>query len=75
LVTHTQRKVPRCGGTFLLSLKPGSGLTAALALLAGVLALTVRILLSVWILLLLSGLLTAALLLSGFLTRVLDLPG
>ena len=44
-------------------------LTSALALLAGVLALTVRILL------LLSGLLAAALLLTGLLTRVLFLAG
>jgi hypothetical protein len=51
----------------------GFELTAALALLVRFLALTVRILLSVRILLLLSWLLAAALLLSGFLARVLVL--
>ena len=51
----------------------GFELTAALALLVRFLALTVLILLSVRILLLLSWLLAAALLLSGFLARVLVL--
>jgi hypothetical protein len=45
----------------------GSGLATALSLLVGILALTVRILL------LLTGLLTAALLLAGFLTWLLGL--
>jgi hypothetical protein len=51
----------------LLSLNSGFGLVTALALLIGVLGLTVRILL------LLAGLLAAALLLAGLLTRVLIL--
>jgi hypothetical protein len=61
-----KRKVPPCGGTFLLSLFSRLDLAAALALI-GFLALTHRILL------LLSGLLAAALLLAGFLTGVLVL--
>jgi hypothetical protein len=62
-----KRKVPPCGGTFLLSLNSVFELAAALTLLVGLLALTVRILL------LLSGLLAAALLLAGLLARVLVL--
>jgi hypothetical protein len=62
-----KRKVPPCGGTFLLSLNSVVELAAALPLLVGILALTVRILL------LLSGLLAAALLLAGLLARVLVL--
>jgi hypothetical protein len=62
-----KRKVPPCGGTFLLSFVSRLCLATALALLIGFLALTHRILL------LLSGLLAAALLLAGFLTGVLVL--
>jgi hypothetical protein len=62
-----KRKAPPFGGAFLLSLSSGFGLSTALALLIGVLGLTVRILL------LLAGLLAAALLLAGLLTRVLIL--
>ena len=62
-----KRKVPPFGGTFLLSLGSGFELTSAVALLIGLLALAVRILL------LLSGLLAAALLLTGLLARVLVL--
>jgi hypothetical protein len=64
-VCQTQKKVPPCGGTFLIQLNWGSELAAALALLIG--GLTVRILL------LLSGLLPTALLLTGLLARILVL--
>jgi hypothetical protein len=54
--------------------KLGSELAAALTLLVGFLALAVRILaLTVWILLLLSGLLATTLLLTGFLPGILVL--
>jgi hypothetical protein len=61
-----QRKIPPFGGTFLLSLVR-SGLVAGLLALIATLALTARVLL------LLAGLLPAALLLPGLLTRVLIL--
>ena len=61
---RTKRKVPPCGGTFLLSLNSRSALPVALI---GLLALAVRILL------LLAGLLAAALLLAGLLARILVL--
>jgi hypothetical protein len=65
---HLQRKIPPCGGTFLLSPGPATELAILIGLiLAGVLALTVRILL------LLAGLLAAALLLTGLLGRILVL--
>jgi hypothetical protein len=67
-----KRKVPPFGGTFLLTTSFGCELATALALLLGLLALTVRIL-TIRILLLLSGLLAIALLLTGLLTRVLVL--
>jgi hypothetical protein len=66
-----KRKTPPFGGTFLHShIRPAlfdGELATALALLVGLLALTVRILL------LLSGFLAAALLLAGLLARVLIL--
>src|ERR1700738_970796 len=62
-----KEKVPPCGGTFLLSLGPRSELAVALALMVRFLALTIGVLL------LLSGLLTAALLLTGLLIGVLVL--
>jgi hypothetical protein len=67
-----KKKVPPFGGTLLAfevtSVEVASELTATLALLTGILALAVRILL------LLSGLLAAALLLlAGFLSRILIL--
>jgi hypothetical protein len=69
--TRLKRKVPLFNGTSLCSLvRPArfdEELATAFALLIGVLALTVRILL------LLSGFLAAALLLAGLLTRVLIL--
>jgi hypothetical protein len=66
---HLQRKIPPCGGTFLLSPGPATELAILIGLiLAGVLALTVRILL-----LLAGGLLAAALLLPGLLGRILVL--
>ena len=61
---RTKRKVPPCGGTFLLSLNSRSALPVALI---GLLALAVRILL------LLSGLLTATLLLARLLSGFLVL--
>jgi hypothetical protein len=67
--TNRKRKIPPCGGTFLLSLtlpQFSSKLAVPLTLLT-LAALTVRILL------LLAGLLAAALLLAGLLTRVLIL--
>ena len=68
-----QKKSPASRRDFSVLAQLGFGLATALALLIGFLALTVRILLSVRILLLLSWLLAAALLLSGFLARVLVL--
>jgi hypothetical protein len=70
--SDTQKKVPPFGGTLfaleVTSVEVASELTATLALLTGILALAVRILL------LLSGLLAAALLLlAGFLSRILIL--
>ena len=65
-----RKKVPPFGGTSVLSLSLvqfRSELTSAFALLIGVLALAIRILL------LLSGLLATALLLAGLLARVLVL--
>jgi hypothetical protein len=68
-----QRKIPPCGGTFLLSPGPATELAILVGvilvgvILIGVLSLTVRILL------LLAGLLAAALLLTGFLARILVL--
>jgi hypothetical protein len=67
-----KKKVPPFGGTLfaleVTSVEVASELTATLALLTGILALAVRILL------LLSGLLAAALLLlAGFLSRILIL--
>jgi hypothetical protein len=62
-----KKKSPASRRDLLLSLGSGPDLTAALALLIGLLALAVRILL------LLSGLLAAALLLTGLLARVLVL--
>jgi hypothetical protein len=66
-----KRKIPPFGGTFLHShVRPASfdaELATTLALLVGVLALTVRILL------LLSGFLAATLLLAGLLARILVL--
>lgn len=66
-IMEPKGKAPPCGGTFLLSLKSGFELTTALALLIRFLTLTVRILL------LLPGLLAAALLLAGLLARILAL--
>ena len=65
IIASGQRKAPPFGGAFLLSL--GSGDELAIALGVGGLALAARILL------LLAGLLAAALLLTGLLTRVLVL--
>jgi hypothetical protein len=73
-----QRKIPPCGGTFLLSPGPATELAILVGvilvgvilvgvILIGVLSLTVRILL------LLAGLLAAALLLTGFLAWILVL--
>jgi hypothetical protein len=66
IVTY-QRKIPPCGGTFLLSPVPARELAILVGvILVGALALTVRILL------LLAGLLAAALLLlTGLLGRIL----
>jgi hypothetical protein len=64
---NTQRKIPPRGGTFLLSRGPATELAILAGCLVGVLSLTVRILL------LLAGLLAAALLLTGFLARILVL--
>jgi hypothetical protein len=61
------RKAPPFGGTFLLSLMSAFELALGLLSRVGLLALTVGILL------LLTGLLSAALLLAGLLTRVLIL--
>ena len=63
-----KRKIPPRGGTFLALTLPSSGLAVAVPLT--LLALTA---LAVRILLLLAGLLAAALLLTGLLTRVLIL--
>jgi hypothetical protein len=71
--SETKRKIPPCGGTFLLSPGPATELAILIGLiligliLIGALALTVRILL------LLAGLLAAALLLAGLLGRILVL--
>ena len=68
MTVTSQRKIPPCGGTFLLSPGPATELAILVGvILVGVLSLTVRILL------LLAGLLTAALLLAGLLVRILVL--
>jgi hypothetical protein len=69
---HLTRKIPPLGGTFLLSLAL-TEFSSELAILLTLLALTALTALAVRVLLLLAGLLAAALLLAGLLTRVLIL--